>query len=126
MIDGKFHILFSTKVGKKECYSKRIQACNRLDFSIIMLLRYDKVCLIGRDGVGAGVLAEADGAVGVDAEDVGRFAGGDGRTAAPQDVAARGMVSMTLNVGSVNSSAVRLYESMGYKSQSIVMRRFLK
>ena len=38
----------------------------------------------------------------------------------------KGLLSMTLNVGSVKSSAVRLYESMGYKSQSIVMRRFLK
>ena len=38
----------------------------------------------------------------------------------------KGLVSMTLNVGSVNSPAVGLYESMGYKSQSIVMRRFLK
>ena len=36
------------------------------------------------------------------------------------------LMSMTLNVGSVNSRAVALYESMGYKSQSIVMRRFLK
>ena len=36
------------------------------------------------------------------------------------------LMSMSLNVGSVNSCAVALYESMGYKSQSIVMRRFLK
>ena len=38
----------------------------------------------------------------------------------------KGLFTMTLNVGSVNSPAVNLYESMGYKSQSIVMRRFLK
>ena len=38
----------------------------------------------------------------------------------------KGLVSMSLNVGSVNSGAVVLYESMGYKSQSIVMRRFLR
>ena len=36
------------------------------------------------------------------------------------------LISMTLNVGSVNSGALALYESMGYKCQSIVMRRFLK
>ena len=36
------------------------------------------------------------------------------------------LMSMSLNVGSVNSCAIALYESMGYKSQSIVMRRFLK
>ena len=36
------------------------------------------------------------------------------------------LMSMSLNVGSVNSGALALYESMGYKSQSIVMRRFLK
>ena len=38
----------------------------------------------------------------------------------------KGLLSMSLNVGSVNSNALALYESMGYKSQSIVMRRFLK
>ena len=38
----------------------------------------------------------------------------------------KGLFSMTLNVGSVNSDALALYESLGYKSQSIVMRRFLK
>ena len=38
----------------------------------------------------------------------------------------KGLLSMSLNVGSVNSNALRLYESLGYKSQSIVMRRFLK
>lgn len=38
----------------------------------------------------------------------------------------RHLLSMSLNVGSVNSDALRLYEGMGYKSQSIVMRRFLK
>ena len=36
------------------------------------------------------------------------------------------LMSMSLNVGSVNSCAIALYESMGYKSQSIVMRRFLR
>ena len=36
------------------------------------------------------------------------------------------LMSMTLNVGSVNSGAQRLYESMGYKCQSVVMRRMLK
>ena len=36
------------------------------------------------------------------------------------------LMSMTLNAGSVNSRALALYEGMGYKSQSIVMRRFLK
>ena len=38
----------------------------------------------------------------------------------------KSLMSMTLNVGSVNSAAVGLYESMGYKSQGIVMRRMLK
>ncbi len=38
----------------------------------------------------------------------------------------KGLMTMTLNVGSVNIPATRLYESMGYKCQSTVMRRFLK
>ena len=38
----------------------------------------------------------------------------------------KGLLSMTLNVGSVNIPAARLYESMGYKCQSTVMRRFLR
>lgn len=36
------------------------------------------------------------------------------------------LMSMTLNVGSVNYAALSLYESMGYKCQSTVMRRMLK
>jgi GNAT superfamily N-acetyltransferase len=38
----------------------------------------------------------------------------------------KGLMTMTLNVGSVNIPATRLYESMGYKCQSTVMRRMLK
>ena len=38
----------------------------------------------------------------------------------------KGLLSMTLNVGSVNIPAARLYESMGYKCQSTVMRRFFR
>ena len=37
-----------------------------------------------------------------------------------------GLVTMALNVGTVNGPAVGLYERMGYKSQSIVMRKMLK
>ena len=37
-----------------------------------------------------------------------------------------GLLTMALNVGTVNGPAVCLYESMGYKGQSVVMRRFLK
>ena len=46
--------------------------------------------------------------------------------AAERWCSSKGLMSMTLNVGSVNRAAVGLYESMGYKSQSVVMRRFLK
>ena len=34
--------------------------------------------------------------------------------------------SVTLEVRKSNAAAIALYESLGYKSQSIVMRRFLK
>ncbi len=55
-----------------------------------------------------------------------RGLGGGLVRAAERWCSAKGMVSMTLNVGSVNDAAVGLYEKMGYKCQSIVMRRFLK
>ena len=38
----------------------------------------------------------------------------------------KGLVSMTLNVGSVNEGAIRLYEGLGYSERSTVMRRLLK
>ncbi len=37
-----------------------------------------------------------------------------------------GLVSLSLNVGSANEAAGKLYEKMGYKCQSTVMRRVLK
>ena len=36
------------------------------------------------------------------------------------------LMSLTLNVGYVNEAAVMLYDSMGYRGQSIVMRRMLR
>ena len=39
---------------------------------------------------------------------------------------ANGLLTMTLNVGNVNAPAVGLYESMGYRGQSVVMRRTLR
>jgi len=37
----------------------------------------------------------------------------------------KGLVSMTMNVGSVNEKAIALYESSGYVPQTIVMKRQL-
>lgn len=37
----------------------------------------------------------------------------------------KGLVSMTMNVGSVNERAIALYESSGYAPQTIVMKRQL-
>lgn len=39
---------------------------------------------------------------------------------------AKGLLSMTLNVGVVNRGAVRLYDSLGYQRQTMVMRKVLK
>ena len=38
----------------------------------------------------------------------------------------KSLLSMALNVGSVNKAAIGLYRSMGYSDRSIVMRRILK
>ena len=38
----------------------------------------------------------------------------------------KGLMSLTLNVGSANEAAERLYSKMGYKCQSTVMRRMLR
>ena len=46
--------------------------------------------------------------------------------AAERWCSANGLLSMTLNVGSVNDAAVKLYTKAGYDSQSIVMKKDLK